>query len=153
MGPSERVLSALLAAAPDALLAVDPDGAIVFVNDQAERLFGWARPDLLGQHVERLVPESAIAVHATHRATYAANPSPRPIGAGRQLSGRRRDGSSFPAEISLSTITDDGGSVLVLAAVRDVTERLELQAELQRQARASGSWLAALPTTSTTCSV
>ena len=135
--PSEGVLRGLLAAAPDALLAADSDGRIVFVNDQAERLFGWRADEIVGKQIEILVPADAGAVHVRHRAGYVADPSPRPMGAGRQLSGRRKDDSSFPAEISLSAVTDAAGSVLVLAAVRDVTDRLEIQAERERQALAA----------------
>ncbi len=119
--PSEAVLGGLLAAAPDALLAVDPDGRIVFLNHQAERLFGWAPAELLGQPVEILVPERFVATHPDRRSDYLAQPSTRPMGAGLSLWARRRDGTEFPAEISLSAFTTDDG-VLVAAAIRDVTQ-------------------------------
>jgi hypothetical protein len=118
----------LLEAAPDAMVCVDGDGRIALVNAQAERLFGYHRKELVGQPVEILVPEAARQVHPGHRAGYVGDPKPRPMGAGMELVGRRRDGSTFPAEISLSAIDTDEG-VLVTAAVRDVTERLEAQAE------------------------
>jgi PAS domain S-box-containing protein len=121
MDPSEDVLRGLLAAAPDALLAVDAEGTIVFVNDQAERIFGWARSELVGQPVERLVPERFAGYHPSLRAGYVAHPTTRPMGAGLELWARRRDGSEFPAEISLSGFTTEAGS-LVAAAIRDVTE-------------------------------
>ncbi len=112
----------LLEAAPDAILAVDADGRIVLVNAQAERLFGYRRDELMGEPVDILVPEGARDVHPEHRKSYLADPRPRPMGAGRELTGRRKDGSEFPAEISLSAIeTEDG--LLVAAGIRDVTER------------------------------
>jgi PAS domain S-box-containing protein len=122
---------ALLDAAPDAMVCVDAEGRITLVNAQVERLFGYPREELEGQLVEMLVPEAARAVHPQRRAGYVADPVARPMGAGMQLTGRRRDGSTFPAEISLSAIDTDEGT-LVTAAVRDVTDRLRQQDELQR---------------------
>jgi PAS domain S-box-containing protein len=121
----------LLEAAPDAMVCVAADGRIALVNAQAERLFGYGREELVGQPVELLVPEGARGVHHGHRAGYLTDPRPRPMGAGMELAGRRRDGSTFPAEISLSAIDTPGG-VLVTAAIRDITERLELQADRER---------------------
>jgi PAS domain S-box-containing protein len=121
----------LLEAAPDAMVCVDRDGQIALVNAQAERLFGYDRGELVGQPVEMLVPDAVRPVHPGHRAGYVADAQPRPMGAGMELAGRRRDGSTFPAEISLSAIDTDEG-ILVTAAVRDVTERLEVQAERER---------------------
>ena len=121
----------LLEAAPDAMVCVDAGGRIVLVNAQTERLFGYRRDELAGQPVEILVPDAIKASHPEHRAAYVADPRPRQMGAGLELAGRRRDGSTFPAEISLSAI-DTGEGILVSAAVRDVSERLELQAERER---------------------
>ena len=134
MEPSNDILRALLAAAPDALLSVDTEGTIVFANDQVERLFGWQRDDLLGRPIETLVPARFTAGHPVLRNGYIRHPTTRPMGAGLELWARRRDGSEFPAEISLSAVSDEDGSTLVLAAVRDVSDRLELEAERQRQA-------------------
>jgi two-component system, cell cycle sensor histidine kinase and response regulator CckA len=122
---------ALLEAAPDATIGVDAEGRIVLVNAQAEHLFGYARGELTGQHIELLVPEAARAVHPAHRSAYFADPRSRPMGAGMQLAARRRDGSEFPAEISLSALETDSGLV-VSASVRDVSERIEAQAERER---------------------
>jgi two-component system, cell cycle sensor histidine kinase and response regulator CckA len=116
----DRRFLGLLEAAPDAMVCVETDGRIALVNAQAERLFGYERDELIGQRVEMLVPEPARAVHPEHRARYIADPVPRPMGQGMELAGRRRDGSTFPAEISLSAIETEEG-VLVTAAVRDVT--------------------------------
>ena len=121
----------LLEAAPDAMVCADSDGQIALVNAQAERLFGYDRDEMVGQPVEMLVPDAVRPVHPGHRAGYVADPQPRPMGAGMELAGRRRDGSTFPAEISLSAIDTDQG-ILVTAAVRDVTDRLEVQGERER---------------------
>jgi len=122
MHHAEDRFEALIEAAPDAMFGVDESGIIQWANGQAERLFGYAREELVGQPVEMLVPEAARADHPSRRAGYFIDPRPRPMGAGMELAGRRRDGSEFPAEISLSGIeTEDGRQVC--AAVRDVTDR------------------------------
>ena len=117
----------LLEAAPDAMVCVDADGRIALVNAQTERLFGYGRDELVGQPVEMLVPDAVRDVHPGHRAGYVADPRLRPMGAGMELAGRRRDGSTFPAEISLSAIDTEEG-ILVSAAVRDVTDRRRAEA-------------------------
>ncbi|WP_261556743.1 PAS domain S-box protein [Frankia tisae] len=121
----------LLEAAPDAIIGVRSDGKIVLVNAQTERLFGYGRNELIGQSIDILVPDAARAAHPAHRRAYLDDPRPRPMGAGLELAARRRDGSEFPAEISLSSIdTPDG--VIVAAAVRDVTGRLDARIEKER---------------------
>jgi PAS domain S-box-containing protein len=131
LADSEAKFRALIDAAPDAMVAVDPSGEIALVNAQAERLFGYGRDELVGQPIEMLVPDAFRHVHPRRRSGYFANPTPRLMGAGMQLAGRRKDGSEFPAEISLSSIhTADG--LLVSAAVRDVSDRIEAQAERER---------------------
>jgi PAS domain S-box-containing protein len=120
--PPDRSFVALLEAAPDAIACVAASGHIVLVNAQLERLFGYRREELIDQPVEVLVPDSIRAPHSGLLAEYLADPRPRLMGTGTQLAGRRRDGSSFPADISVSAIdTDDG--LLLAVAVRDVTER------------------------------
>ncbi|MEQ1788183.1 MAG: PAS domain S-box protein, partial [Acidimicrobiales bacterium] len=121
--PSQQMLQGLLAATPDALLAVDEAGAIVFVNDRAGHLFGWTAAELVGAPIEMLVPEAVAAAHVGHRARYIEDPVARPMGSGLRLFARCKDGSTFPAEISLGSVADESGRRLVLAAVRDVTER------------------------------
>jgi PAS domain S-box-containing protein len=129
----------LIEAAPDAMVCVDDSGRITMVNAQVERLFGYPREELEGQLVDMLVPDAVRAVHPQHRAGYLADPKVRPMGAGLQLAGRRRDGSTFPAEISLSAIDTDQG-ILVTAAVRDVTSRRQQQDELERANRSLESF-------------
>ncbi len=125
---SDHAIRMLLEAAPDAMLCVAADGRIVVANAEAEQLFGYLRAELAGLPVDKLVPEALRAAHEQHRAGYSAAPRRRPMGAGLQLAGRRQDGSTFPAQVSLSPIdTDDG--VLIVAAIRDLTDWLASRAE------------------------
>jgi PAS domain S-box-containing protein len=126
-----ETLAAMIEAAPDALVCVAADGLIVLVNAETVRLYGYPREELIGQPVELLVPDHLRAEHEQHRARYLADPWPRPMGLGMQLSGRRRDGHVFPAEISLAAIAIDG-DLLTMASIRDITERLAAQAERER---------------------
>jgi hypothetical protein len=119
---ADHRFTGLLEAVPDAMVCVDADGRIAVVNAQAERLFGYARGELIGQPVEILVPDQARKVHQLHRAGYVADPQSRPMGTGMEFAARRRDGTTFPAEISLSAV-EVGDAIVVAAAVRDVTER------------------------------
>ncbi len=121
-GAAEERFRGLLEAAPDAMVIVDGTGTIRLVNAQTEALFGYRREELLGQSVELLVPHRLRGQHTLHRDAYAANRQVRPMGAGVDLHGLRRDGSEFPVEISLSPLETADGT-LVSAAVRDVSER------------------------------
>jgi len=115
--------TALIDLAPDAMVGIGRDGLIVLANAQVEAMFGYAREELLGQPIQVLVPERFRDAHRSHRAGYFADPRTRPMGAGLELFGCRRDGSEFPAEISLSSIEADDGT-LAIAAIRDVSERV-----------------------------
>jgi PAS domain S-box-containing protein len=119
---SQGNFEGLLETAPDALVGVDQDGVIRFVNHQTESLFGYERDDLVGQPIEMLVPESRRAVHRVHRQGYVQHPRDRAMGTGLKLRGRRRDGTHFPVDIALSHI-DTGEGLFVIAAVRDMSER------------------------------
>src|SRR5688500_16004500 len=97
-------LRGFLEAAPDAIVLVDRQGEIVAVNGLAEKMFGYRRDELLGQKVDLLVPDRYRAKHVGDRTRYSHDPQTRPMGAGRELAGRRKDGTEFPVEISLSPL-------------------------------------------------
>jgi diguanylate cyclase (GGDEF)-like protein/PAS domain S-box-containing protein len=121
---SERRFQSLLEAAPDAIVIVEAGGRIVLVNEQVEQTFGYARGELVGRSIELLVPEHLWTAHERHRGAFMRNPEARHMGRGLELWARRRDGSEFPAEISLSPLQGQEG-LLVIAAVRDISERKE----------------------------
>ena len=119
---SERRFRGLLEAAPDAMVIVDQEGAIIAVNAQTEKLFGYEREDILGKHVENLVPTRFRDIHPFHRNQYVKNPRARPMGADLELYGRRKNETEFPVEISLSPMETEKDN-LIIAAIRDITER------------------------------
>ncbi|MGB7130568.1 MAG: PAS domain S-box protein, partial [Candidatus Sulfotelmatobacter sp.] len=123
--------SEFLETLPDAILAVNRDGLILQVNSQVEELFGYGRGQLVGKPVEMLVPARFREQHTAHRAAFAAHPKTRRMGAGLELYGKRRNGSEFPVEISLSPVSVNGG-VIVLSAIRDITDRKRIELELRR---------------------
>ncbi len=126
----ERRFMELMESAPDAILEIDQTGCIVLVNRMAEQLFGYTRGELVGQTVDALVPESLRASHGGHRRKYFDQPVTRPMGAGLKLEARRKDGLHFPVEISLSPTKSDSGTN-VTAIIRDITDRQQMEAELQ----------------------
>jgi len=121
----------LLESAPDAMVIVDSAGQIQLVNAQTERLFGYSRDELIGKPVEMLMPDRFHDQHVGHRRQYSRAPQPREMGLGLELSGRRKDGTEFPVEISLSPLkTRDG--VLVSSAIRNVTDRRQAEDQIRQ---------------------
>ncbi len=118
---------AVFEGAPDASLIVDLEGMIVAANDEAERLFAYARADLIGRPVDTLVPGGSRERHVGLRSAYAADPVKRPMGMGRELFARRSDGAVVPVEIGLSPVDTEHGR-FILAVVHDITERRRLRA-------------------------
>jgi len=146
---SESYFRNILESAPDAMIIIDHYGKITIVNAQAEKMFGYSREEILGQEVEFLLPEDVHDMHLSHRAGYARKPHLRPMGAGMELRGKRKDGSVFPVEISLSPVTSASGS-FVSSVIRDVTNRKEMEQELitarhaaERANKANSAFLAA----------
>lgn len=128
---SDPIAAALFDSSPDAIVIVDERGHIVLANAGAHSSFGYEPGSLVGRPVEDLVPLRYRDDHHADRAAYHSDPHARPMGVGLELSARRADGTEFPVEISLSPLISDRGT-LVIAAVRDVTERLASQAHARR---------------------
>jgi PAS domain S-box-containing protein len=129
--PTADTLLKLVEAVPDALVVVDAAGRIALVNAETEAMFGYRREELLGQAIEVLVPERYKEKHVGQRDGFLAAPHQRPMGRGLELLGRRKDGQEVPVEISLSPLVTDAG-LLVVASVRDVSERRRSVAQLRK---------------------
>jgi PAS domain S-box-containing protein len=128
----------LLDAIPDGVVVADEVGHIRFANTQTACLFGYQRDELLGHSVESLMPERFRAAHPGHRADYASDPHVRPMGSDLQLIGLRRDATEFPVEISISPI-EIAGTRLILATIRDVTARKQVEQQLRQAEREAAS--------------
>jgi PAS domain S-box-containing protein len=126
---SREALRTITETAPDAMVIIDEPGKIVLVNDQAEKLFGWRREDLLGRPVEVLLPERFRAGHVLHRGAFLAEPMTRPMGSGLELYALDRERREIPVEISLAPMETEDGR-FVSAAIRDVTQRKRLEENL-----------------------
>lgn len=125
---SPEVLARIFEFAPDAKFFVGADGRILDTNVQAEHMLGYRREELIGELVEKLIPDRFIGRHVEYRKGYMAAPRPRPMGAGVELFARRKDGTELPVDIMLSPIETDDGT-FALAVVRDITERKRAEAE------------------------
>lgn len=146
---SETYFRNLLESAPDAMIIVDRDAMMTIVNSQAEKMFGYERKDLLGNSIEMLLPRRFQKQHVARRNNYFGDPNLRPMGIGMELAGRRKDGSEFPVEISLSPVSQPGG-MFISSVIRDVSERKKMESELiaarqeaERANKANTAFLAA----------
>jgi PAS domain S-box-containing protein len=146
---SETFFRIALESAPDAMIIVDAAGEIAIVNRQTERMFDYGRDELVGRPIEILLPERLRVVHRAHRKNYLGEPGVRPMGTGLELIGRRRDGSEFPVEISLSPVTAKSGT-FVSSVIRDVSRRKKMEQEIiaakqaaERATKANSAFLAA----------
>ncbi len=135
---AEERFRVVVEASPSALLMVDEAGVITLVNARAEQLFGYAREELLGQLMEMLVPERYRAEHSAQRGKFVERPATRPMGAGRDLFGRRKDGSEVPIEIGLNPVNSDEGA-FVIASIIDITERKRAEERFRLVVEASPS--------------
>ncbi len=117
--------------APNGMVMVDQDGKIALVNAQIEKTFGYSRDELLGQSIEMLVPERFRAHHGSYRSQFTATPVARPMGAGRDLFGLRKDGGEFPVEIGLNPLDTQQG-VMILGTIVDITGRKQAEEEVHR---------------------
>jgi PAS domain S-box-containing protein len=127
----EKLFRVAFESSPSGMVMVDRDGTVILVNREIERLFGYAREGLLGRSIDTLVPQILRAAHPESRAAFIAYPQIRAMGAGRELLGRRRDGSEVSVEIGLNPVeTDDG--LCVLASVVDLSARKRAEEELRR---------------------
>jgi protein-histidine pros-kinase len=146
---SEAYFRHLLESAPDAMVIIDDHGKIAIVNGQAEDMFGYAREEMLGSTVEMLLPDRLHMQHKEHRRHFQGKPRLRPMGAGLELLARRRDGTEFPVEISLSPVQSQAGR-FVSSVIRDVTKRKRMEDEIiaarqeaERANKANSAFLAA----------
>jgi PAS domain S-box-containing protein len=140
----------VLESAPDAIVIVNGTGRIVLFNAQARTLFGYGAVEMIGEPIERLLPQRLRGSHIGHRTGYIRAPRMRAMGEGRELNGRRANGEEFPVEISLSPIDTEAGR-LVMSAIRDISERKrfertlqEKNLELERASRAKDHFLATM---------
>jgi len=127
---AEQRFQQVVESAPNAMVMINAHGTIELVNAQAERVFGYTRSELVGQQVELLVPQRFAQMHPAVRNTFFHDPLSRPMGQGRDLYARRKDGSEFPVEIGLNPIETDEGTK-VLSAIVDISDRKQKEQKIQ----------------------
>lgn len=127
----EELLATVFESSPNGMILVDREGKIVFANSQAEKLFGYSRQELLCLTIDRLVPERFRSPHLVYQDSFFAAPTPRPMGAGRDLAGLRKDGTEIPVEIGLSPVETAEG-LFTLASLIDITERKKMEEKIKR---------------------
>jgi PAS domain S-box-containing protein len=130
----DSLFQSLLVSFPYAVVVINSEGCLVFINDQTEKMFGYDRNELLGRSIETLVPERFQKAHIEHRAEYVCQPLTRPMGGGLELTGRRKDGTEFPVEISLSPIKTEEG-LFVTSIIRDITEHKQTEDAVRESER------------------
>ncbi|HEY1239371.1 MAG TPA: PAS domain S-box protein [Bryobacteraceae bacterium] len=128
---SEQMVVALLESASQAIVSIDPNGRIVLANRRAEEIFGYTHDELIGARIEILLPESRRAAHGREREAFFQKPRNRPMGIGMDLAGRRKDGTEFPVEVSLSYLESERG-VFAIAFVSDISQRKQLEEQLMQ---------------------
>ncbi len=128
---SPTLFERLFEFSPDGIVVVASDGCIREVNSQTQRLFGYSRNELVGSLIEKLIPDRVRQAHFDLRCDYQSTPKMRPMGAGLELYGRRKDGSEFPVDILLSPVELDGEQ-FVLTVVRDITQRKQMEEDLRK---------------------
>jgi len=143
---NDSVFRLALDLAPTAIVVVDQEGRIALVNKESERLFGYAREQLVGQHVEQLVPERYRAGHPGHRNAFLAAPEARPMGRGRDLYALRSDGQEVPVEIGLNPIETESGRLIVTTVI-DQTERRRAEARFRTVVESAPSGMLMIDTT------
>ena len=139
---SEEQVRGLLECAPDAMVVSDSEGRIVLVNAQVEALFGYEPEELIGKSIELLMPERFRSGHRTRREGFCEQPDGHAMRVGRELVARRRDGSEFPVEISLSSMRTPAGAMTASAAIRDITERKRVEAAAAASSRLISEFVA-----------
>jgi PAS domain S-box-containing protein len=131
---AEEMFRLAVQASPSGIAMVDPDGTIVLVNAETERMFGYERDELVGQSIDVLVPQRFRGQHGHHRAGFLDRPTTRAMGTGRDLFGLRKDGTELPVEIGLNPIRTEQGLV-ILSTIVDITERKQAERALTDQAQ------------------
>lgn len=131
---AEELFRLVVESAPNGMIMIDDMGTITLVNAELERQFGYTRSELLGRSIEVLLPGPLRAGHAVWRTEYFEAPEARPMGAGRELHGLRKDGTTFSVEVGLTPLRTPGGQG-VLAAVVDITERKQLEERMRHAAK------------------